>query len=89
MDVAGGTIQEAQVVQLYKSNGTDAQVFRIWDAGNGYSFITPIKDSSLHVNVYGFTTGDPSGTQLKLSAATNENSQWKVDTGSDLSLIHI
>ncbi|MDD5907689.1 MAG: fibro-slime domain-containing protein [Clostridia bacterium] len=83
MDVAGGTIKEAQVVQLYTSNKSDAQIFRIWDAGNGYSFITPIKDSSLHVNVYGFTTGDPSGTQLKLSAATNENSQWKVDTGSD------
>ena len=83
MDVAGGTLQEAQVVQLYKSNGSDAQVFRIRDAGNGYSFISPIGNSSFFVNVYGFTTGDPSSTQLKLSQATNENSQWKVDTGSD------
>ena len=83
MDINGGEIQEAQVVQLYKSNGTPAQIFRIWDAGNGYSFITPIGNSAFYVNVYGFTTGDPSGTQLKLSAATNANSQWKVDTGSD------
>lgn len=83
MDVAGGTIQEAQTVQLYKNNGTDAQVFRIWDAVGGYSFITPINNSSFHVNVYGYTDGDPSSTQLKLSEATNENSQWRVDTGSD------
>ena len=83
MDVAGGTLQEAQAIQLYKSNGSNAQVFRIWDAGGGYSFITPIGNSNYHVNVYGYTTGDPSSTQLKLSSATNANSQWKVDTGSD------
>lgn len=86
MDVAGGTIAEAQAVQLYTSNGTDAQVFRIWDAGNGYSFITPIGNSGFHVNAYGYAggaAGDPSSTQLKLSSAVNENSQWRVDTGSD------
>lgn len=83
MDVAGGTLQEAQVIQLYTNNGSNAQVFRIWDAGGGYSFITPIGNSNYHVNVYGYTTGDPSSTQLKLSSATNANSQWKVDTGSD------
>ena len=83
MDVNQGKLQETQVVQLYTSNNSDAQVFRVWDAGNGYSFITPIGNSALHVNVYGYTTGDPSSTQLKLSSATNANSQWKVDTGSD------
>lgn len=83
MDVSGGTIQEAQVIQLYGSNGTPAQIFRIWDVGNGYSFITPINDSSFHVNVYGYTTGEIGGKELKLSTATNVNSQWKVDTGSD------
>lgn len=83
MDINGGVLEEAQVVQLWESNGTDAQVFRIWDAGNGYSFLTPIGSSGFHVNVYGYTTGDPSSTQLKLSSATNENSQWRVDTGSD------
>lgn len=83
MDVNQGELQEAQVVQLYTSNNSDAQVFRVWDAGDGYSFITPIGNSALHVNVYGYTTGDPSSTQLKLSSAVNENSQWKVDTGSD------
>ena len=83
MDVTGGTLAEGQTVQLYESNNSDAQIFRIWDAGSGYSFITPIGSSSYHVNVYGYTTGDPSSTQLKLSTATNKNSQWKVDTGSD------
>ena len=86
MDVSTGVVKEAQVIQLYTSNGTDAQLFRIWDAGNGYSFITPIESSALHVNVYGYspTSGqDVSPTQLKLSSATNENSKWKVDTGSD------
>ena len=83
MDVNTGVVQEAQIIQLYTSNGTDAQIFRVRDAENGYSFITPIGNSALYVNVYGYTTGDVSGTQLKLSAATNTNSQWKVDTGSD------
>ena len=83
MDINGGILQEAQVVQLYTGNGSDAQVFRIWDAGGGYCFITPIGNSTYHVNVYGYTTGDPSSTQLKLSSADNANSQWKVDTGSD------
>ncbi len=83
MDVNTGVVQEAQIIQLYASNGTDAQIFRVRDAENGYSFITPIGNSALYVNVYGYTTGDVFGTQLKLSAATNTNSQWKVDTGSD------
>ncbi|MGN0267287.1 MAG: fibro-slime domain-containing protein [Lachnospiraceae bacterium] len=85
MDIDGGNLQEAQVVQLYTSNGTDAQVFRVRDAGNGYSFITPIGNSAFHVNVYEYTegTGTLQGTQLKLSSATNANSKWKVDTGTD------
>ena len=83
MDISGGTLQEAQAVQLYTSNGSDAQVFRIQDAGNGYSFITPIGNSNYHVNVYGYESGELSSRQLKLSAATNNNFQWKVDTGSD------
>ena len=83
MDIDGGKLKDAQAVQLYKSNGTDAQVFRVWDAGNGYSFITPIGNSSLHVNVYGYSEANPSSTQLKLSSAADANSQWRVDTGAD------
>ncbi len=83
MDVESGTMAEKQAVQLWTSNGTDAQVFRIRDAGNDYSFITPIGNSGFHVNVYGYTTGDPSSTQLKLSAANNKNSQWRVETYAD------
>ena len=83
MDVAGGKLQEGQIVQLYTGNGSDAQIFRVWDAGSGYCFITPIGNSAFHVNAYGYVSGDPSSTQLKLSSAGNANSQWKVDTGSD------
>ena len=83
MDVDGGKIAEAQTVQLYTSNGSDAQIFRVWDAGSGYSFITPIADSGYHVNAYGYSEDDPSSTPLKLSVATNVNSWWKVDTGDD------
>ncbi|MDD6887626.1 MAG: fibro-slime domain-containing protein, partial [bacterium] len=83
MDVNGGVVQEAQVVQLYTSNGTDAQLFRVRDAGNGYSFLTPLGNSAFYVNAYGYATGDPSTTQLKLSASSNANSQWRVDTGAD------
>ncbi|MDY3238656.1 MAG: fibro-slime domain-containing protein [Anaerovoracaceae bacterium] len=83
MDVNEGKVQDAQVVQLWTSNNSNAQKFRVRDAENGYSFITPIGNSSYYVNVYGYTTGDPSSVQLKLSTATNANSQWKVDTGSD------
>lgn len=83
MDVAGGKFADSTIVQLWKSNYSDSQVFRIWDAGNGYSYITPINHSDLFVNAYGYTSGDPSLTPLKLSIASNTNSQWRVDTGSD------
>lgn len=83
MDIDGGKLQEGRIVQLYTGNGSDAQIFRVWDAGSGYCFITPIGNSALHVNAYGYASGDPSSTQLKLSSAVNANSQWKVDTGSD------
>lgn len=83
MDISGGVLQEAQVVQLWESNNSDAQIFRVRTAENGYAFITPIGNSAFYVNAYGFTSGDASRTQLKLSSAVNANSQWKVDTGAD------
>ena len=81
MDVAGGTMAEAQVVQLWTSNGTDVQMFRIWDAGEGYSYITPVENSAYHVNVLGGGTTD--GTKLGIHTATDAASHWKVVSNGD------
>ena len=83
MDIDGGVLENERVVQLWTSNNTDAQIFRVRAAESGYSFITPIGNSALYVNAYGYASGDASGTQLKLSDVANVNSQWKVDTGED------
>ena len=55
MDVQGGKIQNSQPIQLYTSNKSDAQIFRIWRVSetSPYCFITPIKDSGYSVNVWG------------------------------------
>ena len=55
MDVQGGNIQSSQPIQLYTSNKSDAQIFRIWRVSetSPYCFITPIKDSGYSVNVWG------------------------------------
>lgn len=84
MDVKGGTekkIYNGQEVQLYQSNGTSAQMFRIWDYGAGYSYITPVDNSAYHVNVLGGGTAD--GTKLGIHTATDEASHWKVVQNSD------
>lgn len=81
MDVSGGTIQERQPVQLWTANNSDAQTFRIWDSGEGYHYITPIANSSYHVNVLGGGTAD--GTKLGIHTATDAASHWKVVTNSD------
>ena len=78
MDVQGGKIQNSQPIQLYTSNKSDAQIFRIWRVNeeSDYYFITPIANSSLHVNVLG--GGTDNGKKLALHVAMDEASQWKV-----------
>lgn len=78
MDVRDGKIQNSQAIQLYKSNKSDAQIFRIWrvDETSEDCFITPIANSGLHVNVLG--GGTDNGTKLALHEATDKASQWKV-----------
>ena len=81
MDVSGGKIEQSQPVQLWTSNESAAQIFRIWDSGDGYNYITPIANSAYHVNVLGGGTTD--GTKLGIHTATDAASHWKVVTNSD------
>ncbi|MGM9608116.1 MAG: fibro-slime domain-containing protein [Oscillospiraceae bacterium] len=76
IDITGGKIVNETSIQLYKSNSSNAQIFRIWDAGNGYSFITPVTDSGLHINIPSANMTD--GQQLWIHTATDAASQWKV-----------
>ncbi|MDO4312460.1 MAG: CHAP domain-containing protein, partial [Eubacteriales bacterium] len=76
MDVRDGIIAENKEVQIYGANNTDAQTFRIWQAEEGYSYITPIANSSLHINVLG--GGSRDGTKLALHSATDDSSRWKL-----------
>lgn len=76
MDINGGNIAENEKVQLWTANTSDAQVFRIRDAGEGYRYITPVNNSSLHVNISG--GGSANGTKLVLHSATDGSSKWKM-----------
>ena len=78
MDVRANKIQNNQPIQLYESNKSDAQVFRIWwvNEESDYCFITPIANSSYHVNVLG--GGTDNGKELALHMAKDKASQWKV-----------
>ncbi|MCI7019473.1 MAG: fibro-slime domain-containing protein [Clostridiales bacterium] len=77
MDVNGNKIENDTAVQLWTSNDSTAQMFRIWDAGEGYSYITPVENSAYHVNVLGGGTAD--GTKLGIHTAIDAASHWKVE----------
>ena len=77
MDVSGNKIENNTAVQLWTSNNSTAQMFRIWDAGEGYSYITPVENSAYHVNVLGGGTAD--GTKLGIHTAIDAASHWKVE----------
>lgn len=81
MDVNGNKIADSTAVQLWTSNTSTAQIFRIWDAGDGYSYITPVENSAYHVNVLGGGTTD--GTKLGIHTAIDAASHWKVVSNGD------
>ena len=81
MDVSGNKIQNSTAVQLWTSNTSTAQMFRIWDSGEGYYYITPVENSAYHVNVLG--GGTTNGTKLGIHTATDAASHWKVVSNSD------
>ena len=81
MDINGNKIENSTAVQLWTSNNSTAQIFRIWDSGEGYSYITPVENSAYHVNVLGGGTTD--GTKLGIHTATDAASHWKVVQNGD------
>ena len=81
MDINGNKIENNTAVQLWTSNDSTAQIFRIWDAGGDYNYITPVENSAYHVNVLGGGTVD--GTKLGIHTATDAASHWKVVSNSN------
>ena len=81
MDISGNKIENETAVQLWTSNASAAQIFRIWDAGGGCNYITPVENSAYHVNVLGGGTVD--GTKLGIHTATDAASHWKVVSNSN------
>ena len=85
MDVAGGVFEAGRAIQVYKPNGTDAQLFRIRDAEaeghEGYSYITPFRASSLQVNLSG--AGEANGQKIVLWESPTIHSSWKVIPGDN------
>ena len=81
MDINGNTIANNTAVQLWTPNTSTAQIFRIWDVSDGYSYITPVENSAYHVNVLGGGTVD--GTKLGIHTATDAASHWKVVSNGD------
>ncbi|MDD6046640.1 MAG: fibro-slime domain-containing protein [bacterium] len=81
MDISNNKIENSTAVQLWTSNASTAQMFRIWDSGEGYCYITPVENSAYHVNVLG--GGTTNGTKLGIHTATDAASHWKVVSNSD------
>ena len=81
MDISGNKIADSTAIQLWTSNVSPAQIFRIWDSGEGYKYITPVENSAYHLNVLGGGTTD--GTKLGIHTATDAASHWKLVTNSD------
>ena len=78
LDVSGGSKKDGANIQLYKKNGTDAQLFRIARNGNGYyTFIN--KGSNKAIDVYGAYTycGANVGQWSQNSSSAQ---QWKLYT---------
>ena len=82
MDITGGSIAENTSIQLYEANHSNAQTFRIWDAGESnndsynYQYITPVTNSGLHVNILG--GGADNNAPIALHSATDDSSRWVV-----------
>lgn len=81
MDIASGNIADGTNIQLYEANHSVAQTFRVWEAEEGYHYITPLTNSALHVNAWGGTTSND--TLIKLSGAEDDASRWRLQWESN------
>ena len=81
LDITNADIKEGTYLQLWTSNQTVAQTFRIWRVVDNYCFITPLSNSGLHVNLPSAATEN--GTQLWLHSALDEASWWGIRHNDD------
>ena len=81
IDIAGGSRKSCANVQLYAANGTEAQVFIIREAGNGYYTITNRRSGKL-LDVSGASRR--SGTNVHQYTANGTIAQlWKIQENKD------
>lgn len=78
MDIPSGNIVNSASIQLYEANHTDAQTFRIWEAEEGYYYITPVTNSGLCVNNWGADTSDGGQILLYSTIDNDKASEWKI-----------
>ena len=83
MDVADGSTGAGAGIQLYSSNGTDAQRFKIQKTGDGYYTIQNIK-SDLYLTLYTTWADLKNGQQVTQRSYTGGMSQkWCMEQNSD------
>lgn len=80
IDVSGGGRRDGTNIQIYKKNGSDAQLFKIVKNANGYyTFIN--KGSNKAIDVYGAYTH--CGANVNLWSQNGSSAQqWKIYTAS-------
>ena len=86
LDVAGGSRRNGAVVQLYQSNGTDAQVWRVSHDSKGYVTITNAA-SGLALDVNGASTVPGARVQLYRSNGSQAQKWIAAKSGSSYSII--
>ena len=81
LDIPNADIKEGNYLQLWTVNQSPAQTFRIWRVVDNYYFLTPLSNSSLHVNLPSASTEN--GTKLWLHSALDEASWWGIRNNDD------
>lgn len=83
LDVAGGSMSAGAAIQLYSSNGTDAQRFKIQKTGDGYYTIQNSK-SDLYLTLYTTWADLKNGQQVTQRSYTGGMSQkWCMEQNND------
>ena len=81
LDIPDASITEGAFLQLWTANQSAAQIFRIWRVVDDYYFITPLSNSSLHVNLEEGSIDNE--TKLWLHSALDEASWWGIRNNDD------
>ena len=82
IDVANGTAKSGTNVQLYTSNSTNAQKWKVTNLGDGYYEIASLVDESLVLDVDG--AGTKSGTNVQIYKSNSTNAQkWTLKYAGD------